>query len=46
MSDPNSNAPQLSLSASAARNLATATLTVPQMQAITPPVAPQAVALG
>jgi hypothetical protein len=36
MSDPNSNAPQLSLSASAARNLATATLTVPQMQAITP----------
>lgn len=36
MSDPNSNAPQLSLSASAARNLATATLTVSQMQAITP----------
>jgi hypothetical protein len=36
MSDPDSNAPQLSLSASAARNLATATLTVPQMQAITP----------
>jgi len=36
MSDPNSNAPQLSLSAEAARNLANATLTVPQLQAITP----------
>jgi hypothetical protein len=35
MSAPNSNAP-LSLSASAARNLATATVTVPQMLSITP----------
>ena len=33
---PNSNPSQLSLSASAARNLATATVTVPQFQSITP----------
>jgi len=36
MSEGDSNASQLSLSASAARNLATATVTVPQFQAITP----------
>ena len=36
MSDPNSNAPRRSLSADAARNLANATLTVPQLQSITP----------
>lgn len=36
MSEPNSNAPQMSLSASAARNLATATVTVPQLLSITP----------
>jgi Type 2A encapsulin shell protein SrpI-like len=36
MSEPNSNPSQLSLSASAARNLATATVTVPQFQSITP----------
>jgi hypothetical protein len=36
MSEPNSIPSQLSLSASAARNLATATVTVPQFLAITP----------
>jgi hypothetical protein len=36
MSEADSNPPQLSLSASAARNLATATVTVPQFRAITP----------
>jgi Phage capsid-like protein len=36
MSEADSNASQLSLSSSAARNLATATVTVPQFQAITP----------
>jgi encapsulin shell SprI-like protein len=36
MSEADSTASQLSLSASAARNLATATVTVPQFQAITP----------
>jgi len=36
MSEDDSNASQLSLSASAARNLATATVTVPQFQSITP----------
>jgi hypothetical protein len=36
MSESNSSPPQLSLSASAARNLATATVTVPQMLSITP----------
>jgi hypothetical protein len=34
--DPTTNEPQLSLSAAAARNLATATVTVPQMAQITP----------
>ena len=36
MSEPNTSATQLSLSATAARNLATATVTVPQMLSITP----------